>query len=120
MSSVWVPYEGFVLLPWLSGAPDVPYLVTASPQSSMLFSPCVWLYPHSPLHKDPSHKGLGLPYSSDGKESDCKAGDPGSIPGLGRFPGEGNHNPLQYACLEKPMDRGAWQAAVYGITKNWT
>ena len=54
---------------------------------------------------------MGLPYSSDGKESDCKAGDPGSIPGLGRFPGEGNHNPLQYACLEKPMDRGAWWAA---------
>ena len=61
MSSVWVPYEGFVLLPWLSGAPGVPCLVAASPQPSMLFSRCVWLYAHSPLHKDLSHKGLGLP-----------------------------------------------------------
>ena len=46
--------------------------------------------------------------SSDGKESACNAGDPGSIPGLGRSPGEGNGNPLQYYCLENPMDRGAW------------
>ena len=46
--------------------------------------------------------------------------DPGSIPGLGRSPGEGNGNPLQYYCLENPMDRGAWQAAVYGVAKSWT
>ncbi len=45
---------------------------------------------------------------SDGKESACNAGDPGSIPGSGRSPGEGNGNPLQYSCLENPMDRGAW------------
>ena len=44
---------------------------------------------------------------SDGKESDCKAGSPGVIPGWGRSPGEGNGNPLQYACLENPTDRGA-------------
>ena len=59
----------------------------------------------------------GFPGGSDGKESTCNAGDPGSIPGLGRYPGEGNANPLQYSCLENPMDRGAWQAAVYGVTK---
>ena len=51
---------------------------------------------------------------SDGKESACNAGDPGSIPGLGRSPGEGNGNPLQYSRLENPMDRGAWQATVHG------
>ena len=45
--------------------------------------------------------------STDGKESACNAGDPGSIPGLGRSPGEGNGNPLQYSYLENPMDRGA-------------
>ena len=45
---------------------------------------------------------------SDSKESACNAGDPGSIPGLGRFPGEGNGYPLQYSCLENSMDRGAW------------
>ena len=54
---------------------------------------------------------------TNGKESTHNAGDPGSIPGLGRFPGEGNDNPLQYSCLENPMDRGAWQATVHGAAK---
>ena len=48
------------------------------------------------------------------------AGDMGSIPGLGRLPGEGNGNPLQYSCLENPMDRGAWQVIVHGIAKSQT
>ena len=52
-----------------------------------------------------------------GKESACNAGDPGSIPGLGRSPGEGNGNPLQYSYLENPTDRGAWQATVHGIAR---
>jgi len=47
-----------------------------------------------------------------GKESACQSEDAGSIPGWGRSPGEGNGNPLQYSCLENPMDRGAWQATV--------
>ena len=50
------------------------------------------------------------PGGPDSKESACSAGDLGSIPGSGRSPGEGNSNPLQYSCLENPMDRGAWQA----------
>ena len=45
------------------------------------------------------------------------AGDLGSIPGSGRFPGEGNGDPLQYSCLENPVDRGAWQATVHGVSK---
>ena len=49
-----------------------------------------------------------LPGGSDGKASACNAGDLGSIPGSGRSPGEGNGNPLQYSCLENPMDREAW------------
>ena len=52
----------------------------------------------------------GFPPDSVSKESACSAGDLGSSPGLGRSPGEGNDNPLQYSCLENPMDRGAWQA----------
>ena len=48
-----------------------------------------------------------------------KARDAGSIPGLGRSPGEGNGNSLQYSCLDNPMDRGAWQAVVHGVTKSW-
>ena len=51
---------------------------------------------------------LGFPGGSDGKVSAYNAGNPGSIPGLGGSPGEGNGNPFQYSCLENPMDRGAW------------
>ena len=59
----------------------------------------------------------GFPHSSVGKESACSTGDLGSTPGLGRSPGEGNGNPLQYSCLENPMDRGAWQAIVHGVVR---
>ena len=58
---------------------------------------------------------LGFPGGSDSKEAACNAGNPGLIPGLERFPGEGNGTPLQYSCLENPMDRGAWQAIVNGV-----
>ena len=54
-----------------------------------------------------------FPGSSVDKESPCNAGDRSSVPGSGRSPGEGNDNPLQYSCLENPMDR-AWQAEVHG------
>ena len=59
----------------------------------------------------------GFPGGSEGKASACNAGDPGSIPGSGRSPGEGNGNPLLYPCLENPMDRGAWWATVHGVTR---
>ena len=62
----------------------------------------------------------GFTGGSDGKESACNAGDPGLISGLGRSPGEGNGNPLQYTSMENPMDRRAWQAAVHGVTKSQT
>ena len=62
----------------------------------------------------------GFPGGSDGKESAHNVGDPGSIPGLGRSPGEGNGNSPQYSCLENSMDRGAWQAIVHGVPKSWT
>ena len=62
----------------------------------------------------------GFSGSSDGKESSCNVGDLGLIPGLGRSPGEGNGNPLQYSCLENPMEGGTWQAIVYGVTKSRT
>ena len=61
-----------------------------------------------------------FPGGSDGKASAYNAGDPGSIPGSGRSPGEGNGNLLQYSCLENPMDRGAWWAAVNGVAMSWT
>ena len=63
---------------------------------------------------------MGFPGSSDGKASACNAGDPGSIPGSGRSSGEGNGNPLQYSCLENPMDGGAWWATVHGVATSRT
>ena len=63
---------------------------------------------------------LGFPGGSDGKESTCNAGEVGSIPRLGRSPGEGNGNPLQYSCLENLMDRGAWWATVHRVAKSRT
>ena len=68
----------------------------------------------------PSPYLRGCPGGSDSKESACNAGDPGSIPGSGRSPGERNNNPLQYSYLENSMDRGAWWAGVLGVTKSQT
>ena len=62
----------------------------------------------------------GFPCGSEGKESACNAEDPGSIPGSGRSLGEGNGNPLQYSCLENPMNRGTWCARVHGLRKGQT
>ena len=61
-----------------------------------------------------------FPGGSDGKASACNAGDLGSIPGLGRSPGEGNGNPLQYSCLDNPMDGEAWWATVHWVAKSRT
>ena len=63
---------------------------------------------------------MGFPGGSDGKEPACNVGDPDLIPGLGRSPGEGNGNPLQYSYLENSMDREAWQSMVHGVAKSWT
>ena len=61
-----------------------------------------------------------FPGSSYGKESACNTGDPGSVPGSGRSPGEGNGYLFQYSCLENPLDRGAWWATDHGVAKSWT
>ena len=63
----------------------------------------------------------GFPGDTDDKESACNSGNPGSIPGLGRYPGEGNGNPLLYSCLENSVDRGAWYVTViHGVAKSQT
>ena len=64
------------------------------------------------------YKQQGFPYSLVGKKSACNAGDLGSIPGSGRYPGEENGNPLQYSCWENPMGRGAWWATVHEVAKS--
>ena len=63
---------------------------------------------------------MAFPGGSDGKESACNEGDTGSIPRLKRSSGGRNGNPLQYSCLENPMDRAAWWATVHGVTKSQT
>ena len=69
-------------------------------------------------YKDPSCVRLmGLPGSSVVKNPPSNVGEIGSIPGFGRSPGEGNGNPLQYSCLENPMDRGVWRATVHSVTR---
>ena len=77
----------------MGGDPGIPASVSMSPPEALITSasPSIILIPV-------------FPHSSVGKESACNAGDPSSIPGLGRSPGEGNGNPLQYSCLENPMD----------------
>ena len=67
------------------------------------------------MHQSNVPKSPGKPGDSDGKDSACNLGDPGSIPGSGRSLGEGNGNPLQYSCLDNSMDRGSGQATVHGI-----
>ena len=63
---------------------------------------------------------MGFPGGSDSEESACDVGDVGSILGLGRSPEDENDYPLQYSCLEKPMDRGAWGATFLGVAKSRT
>ena len=63
---------------------------------------------------------MGFPDGSDGEESAYNAEDPCSVLRSRRSPGEGNGNPLQYSCLENPMDRGAWLATVHRVAKSWT
>ena len=66
---------------------------------------------------------MGFPGGPDGKEFACNVratGDPGSVPGLGRSPGEGDGNPLQYSCLGNPINRETWRATVHGVAKSWT
>ena len=67
-----------------------------------------------------SYSSPDFPGGSDSEESACNAGDLGSVPGLGKSPGVGKGNPLQYSCLENSMDRGDWQAIVHGVANSQT
>ena len=91
---------------------------TLTPFSFSSFLSCMELFPSwRTLH---GSSCLGFPGGSNCKESTCNAGDMGSIPGSGISPAEGNGYPLQYSCLENPMDRGAWRATVHGVAKSQT
>ena len=96
---------------WPPGTQDAPDPVREAVPSRVPFSSV------NTAEKASRISAQGFPHSSVGKESACNAGDPGSIPGSGRSPGEGNGNPLQYSRLENPMDRGACQTTVHGVTR---
>ena len=83
---------------------------------------CVYTHTHTHTHiySVYYHCFQGFPGGSNGEESACNAGDPGSIPGLERSPGEGNDYPLEYSCLENSMDRETWWATVHGLKESDT
>ena len=103
---------------------------TFSSSAPSRFLKPMFLNPFSPDVQLPHHPGvytwglhvsnLGFPGGSDGKKSAFNAVDPCSVPALGRSLGEGNGDPLQYSCLENPMDRGAWRTTVQGVAKSQT
>ena len=82
-----------------------------------LFSFLCLYFSSSPEAASTMDLAMGFLRGSDGKDTACNAGDPGSIPGSGRSPGEGNGNPLQYSCLENPVDKGAWGAESLGLQR---
>ena len=92
--------------------PTPPALPTTNPLKPQSSFNCLHIFAFSRISDIWNHTVCrlfrGLPGGSEVKASASNAGDPGSIPGLGRSPGEGHGNPLQYSCLENPMDRGAW------------
>ena len=77
-----------------------------------------WATVHGVAKSQTRLRDFTFTLGSEGKASTCNAGDLGSIPGSGRSPGGGNGNPLQYSCLENPMDGGAWRATVHGVAKS--
>ena len=93
---------------------------------TVILNECIWKWTMFHIVIDWTGIWFGLPLTKgflDGavvKNTLANAGNAGSIPGLGRSTGEGNAKPLQYSCLGNPMDRGAWQATVYGVEKSWT
>ena len=100
---------------------DSPASVTSIPSSKPSSQHSHYLPGPTSIHaRILKNQTLPLLPDSEVKASACNAGDLGSILGLGRSPGEGNGNPLQYSCLENPMDGGAWWATVHGVTKSRT
>ena len=103
---------GFSSCPYLENVPRAPYRRRAG--FATIGQRCV-----SPPHSVGASASVWASLAAQTvKKSVCNAGDSGSVPGLGRSPGEGNGYPLQYSCLENSMDRGAWQATVHRVAKS--
>ena len=135
---IWfVLFTGFILHNWFNPCRHLLRLVSLNLSGSAINTDCGW-YPCiydkdvesnilQLVYLSISSPGLGtivvnngFPGGSDGKESTWNTGDLGLTPGLGRSPGEGHDNPLQYPCLENPMDRGTWRATVHRVAKRHT
>ena len=111
-------------LPWSMSST---FYLSNSPEIHLRLppDPCKedWNFQTRPLLMSPCENFLWHTVDSTVKNLPANSGDTGdvgSIPGLGRSPGGGNDNPLQYSCLENSMDRGAWWATVHGVAKSWT
>ena len=111
----WFPDEGSNLIPSIGRRSPT----TGPPGKSLQSGHCFVVVLYLPNMTWPP-TWLVFPSGSDSKESACKAGDQGLTPGSEKSPGEGNGNPLQYSCLEIPMDGGGWQAPIYGVAKSQT
>ena len=116
----WVTFTSLHFTSWYLRASLIAHLVKNPP--AMQETLVRFLGREDPLGSDrlPTPVSLDFPCGSAGKESACNVGDLGSILGLEISPGEGKGYPLQYSCLENPMDRGARQATVHGVAKSWT
>ena len=117
--SVHLLFSVHLLRCWHEESNKVPWKILCWPKSSSRVFHTT-LPTQITLNKGQCHPSSRLPWWRSGKESPTNAGDVGSIPESERSPGEGNGNPLQYPCLEKPMERGAWQATVRGVTESDT
>ena len=116
----WWEKFTFVRLKPFMGDSLVPQLAKYPPQWRRLqFNSWVGKFPWR-RDRLPTLVFLGFPGGSEGKESTCNLGDPGSIKGVGWPPGEGNSYPLQYSCLEDSRDRGVWWAIVHGFAESQT
>ena len=102
--------------------PTPVFLPGESPGHQSLVGCRLWGYTESDMTEATwqQHQQQGFPGGSDIRQSACNVGNPGSISGCRRAPGEGNGYPLQYSCLENPRDGGAWWASVYGVTESHT
>ena len=111
----WCPFAGLCVSAPCQYHPEPPLIALLSDYINSLSLP-----PCAACLSSFTQQVMCFPAGSDSKESACNAGDPVSIPDLGRSPGEGKGNPRQYSCLENPMDGGAWWATVHGVTKSQT